>query len=227
MTPYYSDEAVSLYHGDCREILPSLDVSAAATITDPPYAVRRDVGSKWDRFGGDLEFLGFTTAWLRLCAERSDVQVIFFPDRYTHIIRDAARYASTPYRRSLIWRKPPGSQYAGASMDGFWFDFEPICVFGRPAEPVRTASRFGVIDQRTVAGQGHGCEKPLPLLRLLVDAYTQPGELVIEPFAGTGSTLRAAKDLGRRAIGVEQDEAHCEAAAERLRQEVFEFGESA
>ena len=221
-TPYYQDDLVTLYHGDSLDLLPRLDLQVDATVTDPPFAVRAD---RWDQFADDLDFLRFTTLWMREAAKAGGVQVVFFASSWLHVLRDAARYAGVPHRRTLIWHKPPGSQYAGASKDGIWFDFEPVEVFGEPTfETPRSATRFAVMSHRTVVGQGHGCEKPGTLMQVLIDAYTPPKGLVLDPFAGSGTTLRAAKDIGRRAVGIEQSEAHCESIAKRLSQEVIDFG---
>jgi site-specific DNA-methyltransferase (adenine-specific) len=64
-------------------------------------------------------------------------------------------------------------------------------------------------------------EKPIELMRELVSLFTDPGELILDPFMGSGTTLRAAKDLGRRAIGIELEEKYCEIAVQRLAQEVL------
>jgi site-specific DNA-methyltransferase (adenine-specific) len=74
---------------------------------------------------------------------------------------------------------------------------------------------------------GHPCPKPEIEWRWLVNKVCMPGETVIDPFMGSGTTLRCAKDLGLKAIGIEIEERYCEIAAKRLEQEVFEFGESA
>ena len=111
---------------------------------------------------------------------------------------------------------------AGATRDGFWFDFEAIYVFGRGMEASsERGPRFSVLEYRTVVGQGHGCQKPEPLIETIIDGYSQPGEVVLDPFMGTGTTIRAAKDTGRRAIGVEINERFCEITANRLRQGVL------
>jgi adenine-specific DNA-methyltransferase len=70
----------------------------------------------------------------------------------------------------------------------------------------------------------HHCEKPLALLRHMIEVSSRPGDLILDPFVGSGSTLRAAKDLGRSAVGIEMDERWCERAARRLGQEVLDLG---
>lgn len=217
MKPYYEQDGISIYHGDCISVLPHLPKSDFA-LTDPPFAVRDD---EWDVFEDEHEFAYFTGRWLAMCYSLCPVVACFFPDKFVPLLREAAARRSIPYRRALVWRKPPGSQYAGASLDGFWYDFEMIQVFGQPKTSVRKAQHFGVIEARTVAGQSHGCEKPVKLLQRLIEAYTEPGGTVIDPFCGTGTTLVAAKRVGRAAIGIEQSEEHCETACQRLHQAVL------
>jgi site-specific DNA-methyltransferase (adenine-specific) len=217
MKPYYEEKGITIYHGDCREILPTLS-PVDLVLTDPPFAVRKD---KWDVFKDAEDFKSFTSTWLKASYACSPLIVCFFADKLVPLLLEAAAQASVPYRRALIWRKPPGSQFAGASLDGFWFDFEMIQVFGEPRVKTNKATRFGVLEFRTVIGQTHGCEKPEGLLRVLVDAYAPLGGMVVDPFMGTGTSLRAAKDMGRLAIGIDLGEQNCEIAAKRLQQGVL------
>jgi len=116
---------------------------------------------------------------------------------------EAAAHINIPYRRALIWRKPPGSQFAGASLDGFWFDFEIIQVFGKPGFSSGNNTKMAVLEYRTITGQEHGCEKPIELLQDLVNGYSQIGDVIIDLFCGTGTTLIACHNLNRRCRGIE------------------------
>lgn len=223
MNPYYSHSGITLYHGNCLDILPSIETgSVDAVIVDPPFAVR---GEEWDTFADEAAFAGFTSQWLTQAYRVSPVIATFFADRYVGMLRRVADEAAIPYRRALIWRKPPGSQYAGASQDGFWFDFEMIQVFGAPKKPRVKAHDFGVLEHRTVIGQVHGCEKPLGLMVKLIEGYSAIGETILDPFAGSGTTLVASKILGRHATGIEAEERWCELIATRLQQEVMPIEE--
>lgn len=213
MTPYYERGGITIYHGDCREILPSL--RADAVITDPPFGVRSDA---WDSFDSESHLMSFTGDWMQLGLRSAPVMAMFWPDKFLPALMLEAWKRSIPYRRSLIWRKPSGSQMAGAALDGYWYDFETMYVFGqRPS--LTPKQRFAVVDARTIVGQGHGCQKPTAPYSNAIDGYA-PGS-VIDPFMGTGTCLEAARLIGRAAIGIDAVEANCEIAAKRLAQEVL------
>lgn len=219
MKPYYVDDAVTIFHGDCRDVLPSLN--ADLVLTDPPFMVRRD---NWDTFASAEAFQVFTTEWLRRSNNGSHHLISFFTAEFLPILRASAIAAEWPYRRTLIWSKPAGSQFGGARRDGFWFDFELITVFGDTAVKGSGGTQLSVLSYRTEVDGVHPCKKPQALMCRLVEAYSALGEIVIDPFMGSGTTLRAAKDLGRKAIGIEIDERYCEAAAKRMSQAVLQFG---
>ena len=87
--------------------------------------------------------------------------------------------------------------------------------------------KAGVWSTPVAQNEGHPTAKPLAMVRDWVRLFTNPGDLVLDPFAGSGTTLRAALDEGRRAIGVELEERYCEVIAKRLAQDVLDFGEGA
>jgi hypothetical protein len=187
---------------------------AQATITDPPFMVRDD---DWDTFADGEEFAEFTGDWLTLASTASDVVALFFADRWVPLLRAEAAKREIPYRRALIWRKPPGSQFAGASLDGFWFDFEIIQVFGKPTYKPDKHTRMAVLEHRTVTGQEHGCEKPVELLVELIEGYSERGALLFEPFAGVGTTHIAAEMSGRSCYGIELSPKNCDVIVTRWR----------
>ena len=108
-----------------------------------------------------------------------------------------------------------------------------LLVFHRGEEDLRRP--FAVSDRRlsfdiwdfapVAPYQGkHPCEKPLSLLGHIVETSTRPGDTILDPFTGSGSSLDAARLAGRKAVGVEKDERYCEIAAKRLSQDAFDFG---
>jgi len=185
---------------------------AQAMISDPPFGVRDE---EWDKFGGDDGFRKFTEIWVSNASGIADVVVTFMADRNLPAVRAAAEIIGLPYRRALIWRKPPGSQFAGASLDGFWFDFELVQVFGKPKFKPRKDTRMACLEYRTVTGQDHGCEKPVELLMDLIEGYVEPENIVADFFSGVGTTLIACEKLNRKCFGMEIDPIYCDVIVRR------------
>ena len=185
---------------------------AQASICDPPFNVREEA---WDKFKGDAAFVQFTTKWLSLC-KHSDIVAAFMADKNVPLLQEAADKAKWQYRRALIWQKPPGSQFAGASLDGYWFDFEIVQVFGLPSFKPSKDTRMAVMPHRTVAGQEHGCEKPLLLLQDIISGYTQDGATMFDPFEATGTTMVACQNLNRKCRGIEISPDYCAVILQRM-----------
>jgi DNA modification methylase len=185
---------------------------AQALISDPPFAVRED---DWDKFSGDEGFVNFTSTWINNGKEFADVVISFMADKNVPLLLEAAALAGIDYRRALIWRKPPGSQFAGASLDGFWYDFEIIQVFGKPNFKPGKDTKMAVLEYRTVTKQEHGCEKPLGLLEDLVNGYSENSGNVMDLFGGTGTVLIACERLGRKCRAVEISPAYVAVAIQR------------
>ena len=187
---------------------------AQALICDPPFSVRDD---NWDKFDGN-EFMIFTSKWLAIADSISDVIVSFMADHNVPLLLAAAAQVSIPFRRSLVWRKPPGSQFAGATLDGFWFDFEMIEVFKKPQFKPSKNIKMAVLEYRTVTNQEHGCEKPLGLLSDLVSAYSEDSNIVVDFFNGTGTVIVACQNLGRKCRAIEISPEYCAVTLERMAQ---------
>jgi DNA modification methylase len=213
--PYYQDESCTIYHGDCREVRAWL--VADVLVTDPPYGINWSRGLNKVRASKAHEGIandGDTSARDEVLFMASDKPALVF----------GSFYAPFPLntRQLLVWQKPPDAGVVG-STTGYRRDAEPIFIVG--PWPQRTVQWSSVIRDastsiKAVAAQtGHPHTKPLGLLRMLISRC--PEGLISDPFMGTGTTLRAAKDLGRKAIGIEIEEAYCEIAAKRLSQSVL------
>ena len=231
MKPYYQDDYVTLYHGDAREIMASMgDESVKAVLTDPPYTERTHAKARsnsLDRSDGIREFAAIDDAGLRAaiaeCGRVSEGWVVATLD-YRHAFEfDANPPQGLKCQRIGVWVKTnPTPQITGDRPGQGW---EAIAYLHR--EKGRSKWNGGghhgnYITQRA-APEGHPTGKPLPILEDWVKKFTDEGDTVLDPFAGSGTTLRAAKNLGRQAIGIELDEKYCELIAKRLSQEVFDF----
>lgn len=249
-TPYFSDGAVELYLGDCRKILPALKVTADCIVADPPYAETSLPWDRWPDgwveiatgvsrsmwcFGSLRMYLRrhpeFESAGWRLSQDviwEKHLGSGFAADRFkrvheqpTHwyqgawsrIYHEVPRVATgiDPHSRKGGQRNPATDRHHGALNGPLWTDDGTRLV--RSVLHVRTMLNLGAI---------HPTEKPADLLTPLIEYACPPGGLVIDPFAGSGSTLDAARASGRRAIGIERHEPYAEAAARRLSQMVLE-----
>jgi site-specific DNA-methyltransferase (adenine-specific) len=242
MQPYYEDNkaGITIYHGDCRAIVPCLP-AADHVITDPPYSDRTHTGARtnpdWTISGGNeppvlLDFSSISIAELKtiytLCAPRR--WLISFCDwRYIGPLEQAPP-DKLRFVRFGVWVKPNGApQFSGDRPATGW---EAVAIMhnigggrmrwnggGLPAVWTYHLAPIG-------AGRGHSehrTTKPIPLLRDLVQKFTDTGDLVLDPFAGIGSTALACKDLGRRCTSIEKEERYCEIMARKLSQEVMDL----
>jgi DNA modification methylase len=212
VTPYYQDDLVTIYHGDCREIRGWLD--ADVLITDPPYGV-----------GGALSMGGFASerrfgkqTWDDL--DLRDEVLALWGDRPAAVFGSPRRLDRPPRYREvpLIWDK--GDMVAMGDTSFPWrATYEIIYVSGKPWRGFRDPAVLRWPHYSLAASEtGHPSVKPQPLMQTLIGKSIG---LIADPFLGSGSTLVAAKTLGRKAIGIEIEERYCEIAAQRCSQEVL------
>lgn len=209
MKPYYEADGITIYYGDCREVLPSL--VADVLITDPPYGI--NYGSGW---GNALPGItGDSDTSLR------DFVLGYWKDRPAAVFGSWKRPKPPNIRGVLIWDK--GTSGMGDLSLPWRPNWEEIYILGNGWHGHRGSSILTaetVVTWNSRLGQRvHPHQKPVGLLRQLIEKA--PPGCVLDPFMGSGSTLRAAKDLGRRAIGIEIEQRYCEIAAERLAQGVL------
>ena len=243
-TPYYQDEMVSLYHGDFRVVLPALGVPADLIVADPPYG---ETALEWDRWpkgwprelidhGSSMWCFGSMRMFLTQVDEFSDWKMSqdivwethngtgFATDRFRRIHEFATHW----YRGDWggIHHQVPRESYTGPDKHTRARDSRPTHTGTIGAHVyVDDGTRLArsIIRAKSVRGGQHGTEKPEAVLLPLITYGCPPGGLVIDPFAGSSSTLYAARSLGRRAIGVELREEQCEKAAERLSQATLDI----
>ena len=215
---YYQDDLVTLYQGDCRDLMVALRDMDGVLVTDPPYGMNAPLNSGGKKGNIVPRELRVVPEWDNDLAVRDAVLALWAP-------RPAIVFASptkppppgTPaHRRPLIWDK--GEAVGMGEVELPWRpNYELIWVLGEGFVGHRGSSilRYPIVP----GNRDHPTEKPVALMRDLIGKC--PEGTVVDLFAGSGSTLRAAKDMGRRAIGVEVDPGYCRIAAERLGQEVL------
>lgn len=220
-TPYYQDNLVTLYLGDCREITAWL--TADVLVTDPPY------GRNWrqGRLGRNKSNAHPGIAGDKDTSTR-DAALAMWGNRPAVVFGDPMLPPPGNTKLVGVYLKPPNAGARGA-VGGFRRDFEMWYLLG--PWPTGIGGRSSVIATRTLiqggphspqGRYGHPHAKPLDAMEQLIAVC--PDGVIADPFAGSGSTLVAAKLLGRRAIGVELEERYCEIAARRLSQDVLPLG---
>lgn len=220
--PYYQDSSVTIYHGDCREILPLLP-KVDLVLTDPPYGISGGVGGQQH----DYRKSDYSGEW---SDDPAYIEAVCAP-----VIEQCRAMAKTvcltPGTRCMCFYQQPddaGCFYAPASprVGKFGFQsFHPIFYYGWYRDGGKANTSTSMVLTEIAEKNGHPCPKPYRAWKWLLERLSEPSATVLDPFMGSGTTLRAAKDLGRKAIGIEIEEKYCEIAAKRMAQEVLEFKE--
>lgn len=197
MQPYYDEAGITIYHGDCREVVAQLPVDLV--VTDPPYP------NNAGHFLDGIE------------AAEQVMKMIECPRWFVFWHQLVVPSVPLPLVAHHIWHRTNTNRPD---------NYEPIYEFAEDGRehpsmvfpyPVIYPGLTGCVE-----ATGHPTQKNVRLMRRLLQLRTF--SLVVDPFMGSGTTLRAAKDLGFRAIGIDTEERYCEIAARRLGQEVFDFG---
>jgi site-specific DNA-methyltransferase (adenine-specific)/modification methylase len=215
VTPYYDDGQITIYHADCRDVLPTLDPSSVdLVLTDPPYGVAE------------------RTARLTNGRSNATASLDFLPVAGDDEVFDPSPLLA--FRRVMIFganhfahRLPPSPTWiVWDKRDGTTADDNADCELiwsnvGGPARLYRHLWR-GMIkaserDERRV----HPTQKPVALMRWILDKWSKPGDLILDPYMGSGPIARACADLGRRYIGIEIDQKYVDVAVRRLQQAVL------
>lgn len=210
--PYYEQDGITIYHGDAAELLRDQRLREYGPydllLTDPPYGI-----GSWSSTGGNSlrpDEAADINRWdvrpsadmLRAALALARYAVIWGGNYFAGDLGD--------FRRALVWdKKIRGMHYADGEMAWTNFDFGSLRIFEFPA---------GRSDAR--GQRAHPTQKPVQLFQWCIN-LVEDAKLILDPFMGSGTTLRAAKDLGRRAIGIEIEERYCEIAARRLDQTVL------
>ena len=217
MLPYYEGHGITLYHGDCLSVLTEINLEGIDLIvTDPPYGI-----GWWRPANKQRNDKGHTGIQGDQDTSARDTALALFPGIPAIVF--GSFYAPFPahLKQVLVWRKAESHGVVG-STTGYRRDCEPVFLCG--PWPTRTFAWSSLLTQNgghiaETAATGHPHTKPLDLIKTLI--LRSGATLILDPFAGSGTTLRAAKDVGVRAIGIELEEPYCRVAVSRLQQEVL------
>lgn len=221
--PFYEEPGIVIYHADCRDILPHLP-KVDLVLTDPPYGVnlgdhlgakdnRRDhvlIKGRYESYEDTFENLrSIVISALATALDRATRGIVFCAGQ--HI----GEYPKPNVVGGLYFPAAQGRNCWGFASCAHALFYGPGCrvELGAKATMVSTV--------QAAEKNGHPCPKPLSAMIHFVSLGSEPGDLICDPFMGSGTTLVAAKQLGRRAIGIEICEAYCKIAVERLRQQVL------
>lgn len=246
MKSYYDHAGITIYNADCREVLPTIE-AVDMVLTDPPYGHNNnnngDLASRCELALGRTKIAQPTRPIANDGEEANDLAKWLFkecarllppggccccccggggPDpqfaRWSLWLSEVLNF-----KQMVVWDKGPmgmGWHYRRS--------YEVVLVAEKPGAACRWFDTTNKVENiiRNMpkiipTAAEHPTPKPIALMRHFIELHSAPGDLVLDPFCGAGTTLRAAKDGGRKAIGIELEERWCEAAAKRLQQEVL------
>ncbi len=228
IAPYYEHAGITIYHADAREMLPDIlahvwDIDVL--VTDPPYGVN---------LGSHKAAAETRPQWLKKEGYASyddtpeNFRAIIAPiiEQLIHVCDRAAVFSAD----GMAWDLPRPTNIGGIYLPaacgrnawGF-ANLAHVLLYGKCPDLQFGAKATAILSNESGAANGHPCPKPLGWMKWLLCLVSRPHETILDPFMGSGTTLRAAKDLDRIAIGIEIEERYCEMAADSLRQEVLPF----
>lgn len=238
--PYYADDRATIYHGDVLEVLVDFETSVDAVLADPPYASGSRLEAHKSSSGAMLRAGRFadrpieldqmtTTGFVWLMRAVAMGVRPLLPDggsllsfidwrQWPNLVA-ALETCNYRIQAMVVWDK--GSMGLG---NGFRAQHELVCHASKGVPTVHNKGTANVLAAAREAPVDHPSPKPVGLLESLLAVVMPPGGTVLDPFMGSGSTLRAALNRGYKAIGIEADERYCEIAANRLAQGALDFG---
>ena len=214
MKPYYDEDGITIYHGDCREVLP--DVDASVLVTDPPFNIGKDYGTASD----DLDDDSYRLLIEEVVKLGPTVQAWYTPNIHWRLFGDIMPEA-VPV---VIHRRASGPLRHGWSSQ-----FNLLMVTGKPNRPIPD-----LWNDVRLKGEGyffrendygHPGYTPKPIFDRLIDVLSEPVDVVVDPFMGSGTSAVSAVSARRTYVGIEIEERYCEIAVQRLAQGVLDFAE--
>lgn len=230
MKPFYEEAGIRIFCGQAIGVMELLGEKVADhTFTDPPYSEKTHAGARTNKRGkkgeSPVDFSPLTVsdlltsfAAIGRATKRWTVATV----DYHHVpFLEEEREWDLTFIRQGIWVKPNGMPQLSGDRPGQGWE-AVVHLHGPGDKRWHGGGRNSVYTHKIVQGK-HPTQKPESLISEWMQLFTDAGDLVLDPFMGSGTVLRVAKNLGRRAIGIEMEERWCEYAAKRLRQEVFQF----
>lgn len=236
--PYFEKNGITIYHGDCRKILPLIQFDLL--LSDPPYGVTQQ---EWDNVDSVFEMVMLAPLAVFTTGERLLATLIHsMPNRYRHVwvwdrvnrmtdFLNAGRRPMRAHELIAVFSKDPQYKFEPIKRSGSYTSRRTQASTGNGSygysKPTGSGEHIEGLHPRSIiefeAGktnsQLHPTEKPVPLYEYLLQTY--PAELTVDPWMGSGTTLVAARNCGRRCVGIEMEERYCEIAANRLAQGVL------
>ena len=216
MQPYHTNGNIAIYHGDCLDVLKAVAPSPSVIVTDPPFYLPARISTsrrEWPRSLSEVAVMEsyFRGAFKAIVGRlRRDGAFYTFCDGTSAIVFGSILYPLFARTHTLVWDKAAGGMGNG------WRHSTEFLIHGAHADTAYAPGfRRDLLTFKTVpsADRAHASEKPVPLIEALLSAH--PAGPVLDPFMGSGATLRAAQSLGYPAIGIDVEESNCEAAAKR------------
>ena len=207
-----------IIQGDCLEVMKGIpDKSIDLVVTDPPYGKRKDI--EWDN---EENFIRNIDLWFSEFFRISKYGTLIFcaGSMIPHLIKNREK----EYQRILFWNKPPGSQFNGACNNRLWYSVEPILVFSQNYEELKKNYEedceyaYQFFNKGTIPFKKykHPTTKSVKLMEYLILHFSKKGQIILDPFLGSGTTAVACKELGRKYIGIEISPEYCEIARRRI-----------
>ncbi len=216
MKPYYEHAGITIYHGDCREILPQLG-RFDACVTDPPYGMSLNTDysgmNGWSGKGKNHELVVGD-------AEPFDPTHLLTLECYPLVIFGAQYFASKLFDNGgwIVWDKR-----GDGAPSGICFGDCELAWTNKGQAVRRYSKMWHGVSRWTEEASFHPTQKPVDLMHWILAKFCEADDVVVDPYMGSAPVLIAAKLSGHPAVGIEIEEKYCEIAAKRLSQEVFKF----
>jgi len=228
--PYYQEKDITIYNADCKDVISQLD-EVDCVITDPPFSKHTHKNCRTNKDAAinytSIDFDSITIDQINNIFNSISVKckgwiISFMEWRYIVDI-EKNPFTDFEFMRFGVWLKTnPMPQISGDRPAHGWDGI--IYLRNAKTKPYWNGKgKHGNFYYSTVADGLHPTAKPLPIIRSIVENFTKKGDTILDPFMGSGTTLRACKDLGRKGIGIELDKKYVDIAIHRLKQEVFNF----